>query len=55
VSLDLFGKAMSPRVDEKENEPSLPSYASDIKVALENVLLKANLSIWLMIDRLDEV
>jgi hypothetical protein len=36
-------------------EPSLPLYAARIRDALHAVLEKANLTLWLMVDRLDEI
>jgi hypothetical protein len=33
----------------------LPRYVGDIKAALEAVLTRADLSLWLMVDRLDEI
>ena len=54
--LDLFGRpreANSP--DEHGSDHSLPKYVNDIKQTLEAVLSSCNLSLWLMVDRLDEV
>ncbi|MCJ7532103.1 MAG: hypothetical protein MUO64_13885 [Anaerolineales bacterium] len=56
VELDLFGKATSvspPGVS--LDSSAVPRYVSDIKDALEGILKKSELSIWLMIDRLDEI
>ena len=56
VDLDLFGNVAPPAKPEaKEADDLAPRYISDVKERLEAVLRKANLSLWLMIDRLDEV
>jgi len=52
--LDLFGQPIekqTPTGDDKR----LPKYAHEVKDTLEAVLAKCDLSLWLMIDRLDEV
>jgi hypothetical protein len=36
-------------------DAALPRYITDVRHALEAILSRSNLSIWLMIDRLDEV
>jgi len=54
LELDLFGNEAIPKSSAIETA-EVPRYASDIKDALEAVLKKSNLSIWLMIDRLDEI
>ena len=56
VELDLFGKA-TERNQQKDviPEEEVPHYIADIKDRLEAILTKTNLSIWLMIDRLDEI
>jgi hypothetical protein len=55
--VDLFGRAEPASVDSmrRQNHAELPRYVNEVKQALEVVLRKADLSIWLMIDRLDEV
>jgi len=56
IELDLFGKAKSAsKQSESFDSSTVPRYVSDIKDALEGVLKKSKLSIWLMIDRLDEI
>jgi len=57
VEVDLFGGA-----EEAEREPrasglgeTLPKYVNEISETLEAVLKKADLSLWLMVDRLDEI
>jgi len=37
------------------SEAALPRYLTEVRRALEAVLVRTNLSIWLMIDRLDEI
>ena len=57
--LDLFGSVgdfpPSKEGEVNNTNDSLPSYANDIKSALEEVLKSCDLSLWLMVDRLDEV
>jgi hypothetical protein len=56
VELDLFGQvSTSPESAVSTPEPSLPRYVNDIKQALEGVLGASRLSLWLMVDRLDEI
>ena len=45
----------SPNSKKEPNAPVLAQYAHTIKDSLEAVLKKAGLSLWLMIDRLDEI
>ncbi len=55
--LDLFGakaEGYSARSDET-TEHSLPKYVNDIKLGLEAILDASQLSLWLMVDRLDEI
>src|SRR5215472_4065895 len=55
--LDLFGsktKACLPQPEETSEHP-LPKYVNDIKESLETVLKASELSLWLMVDRLDEI
>lgn len=40
---------------EKSTEHSLPEYVNDIKEKLEGVLKVSELSLWLLVDRLDEI
>jgi hypothetical protein len=40
---------------EETSEHSLPKYVNEIKEALESVLKASQLSLWLMVDRLDEI
>lgn len=54
ATVDLFGQVDDDLPREEIVEP-VPRYMVDIKTTLENVLAKTGLSIWLMIDRLDEV
>lgn len=55
--LDLFGAATqtAPQLTGTAPEDSLPQYVNDIKQRLEAVLEKTGLSLWLMVDRLDEI
>jgi hypothetical protein len=56
VVLDMFGNAKSTLPPNQSfNSSTVPRYVSDIKDALEGVLRRAELSIWLMVDRLDEI
>lgn len=56
VCLDLFGNVVPPaQVELKDSIDPVPRYISDVKDRLEDILNKTNLSLWLMIDRLDEV
>lgn len=55
IELDLFG---SPSVTNKtiiDSDIDLPIYVEHIKKNLEAILEKAGLTLWLMIDRLDEI
>jgi len=54
---NLFGSPQSEVIRNKhtEQEDTLPKYVNDIMEALEQVLNKVDLSLWLMIDRLDEI
>jgi hypothetical protein len=56
--LDLFGSTSSTAT--KANSPErgahpLPTYVNEIKETLEEVLKRTGLSLWLMVDRLDEI
>lgn len=55
--LDLFGSAPSDgrKASPKGTEQALPNYLNEIRQALEAILNRSRLSIWLMIDRLDEI
>jgi len=57
VELDLFGTPAPEQLTQKgsNEDENLPKYLSDIKDALEAVLEKSQLSLWLMVDRLDEI
>jgi hypothetical protein len=56
ITLDLFGGRESPREeDSRDHISELPQYMSDIKESLEAILTKADLQLWLMVDRLDEI
>lgn len=54
--LGLFGEPAAPKPIEREVEDRpLPRYIGDVKETLEAILAKADLSLWLMVDRLDEI
>jgi hypothetical protein len=55
--LDLFGSKteVHPKEAEETSDHSLPHYVNDVKEALEAVLEATQLSLWLMVDRLDEI
>jgi len=55
--LDLFGSKTEAKSVETEHasDHSLPSYVNDVKESLEAVLVASGLSLWLMVDRLDEI
>ena len=56
VEVDLFGNpadASSGKPKDKEDES--PRFFTDIKDRLNDILKRTDLSIWLMIDRLDEI
>lgn len=57
IEVDLFGQQMTQatKQDNDESNEALPRYVKDIKETLEAVLEKSKLSLWLMIDRLDEI
>ena len=54
---DLFGAVSDGtwQTQTQGDNQLLPRYFSDVKYTLEAILAKANLSLWLMIDRLDEI
>jgi hypothetical protein len=54
---DLFGskKTTNPANKEESSQHSLPKYVNEINETLEAVLNKTQLSLWLMVDRLDEI
>ncbi len=57
IELDLFGKPTEKDVkkDATNGLYNLPTYMGAVKDALEALLKRAQLSIWLMVDRLDEI
>lgn len=57
LEFDLFGRVNPQNASSGKgiDEAILPKYVNEINQALESVLLKCNLSLWLMIDRLDEI
>jgi hypothetical protein len=56
IELDLFGEAAVPSAEGDENvSDRLPRYVGQVKEALEAVLARSGLRLWLMVDRLDEL
>jgi hypothetical protein len=59
IEFDLFGRAESPIAEEHGGGPNehdvLPKYVNNINEALDSIVKRAGLSLWLMVDRLDEV
>jgi hypothetical protein len=59
IQLDLFGGAIPPlersESEEAAEQDPLPRYVNAINEALERIVEKATVSLWLMVDRLDEV
>jgi hypothetical protein len=53
--VDLFGKSVTPKPAQPIGPAEVPRFVTTIKEALEAILTKSDLAIWLMIDRLDEV
>src|SRR5258706_6283655 len=53
--MDVFGRPRASSTTNKSASADVPRYIAEIKETLEAVLHKADLSIWLMIDRLDEI
>jgi hypothetical protein len=59
IELDLFGRSL-PQIEKGGSESHdqhdlLPKYVNNINKALDCIVEKAGLSLWLMVDRLDEV
>ncbi len=56
LDLDLFGEPVAPpsRTTAQIADP-LPRYVGEVKEALEALLSRSDLALWLMIDRLDEI
>jgi hypothetical protein len=55
---DLFGSKTTVPSESSQlpsGEHQLPMYVNDIKATLDSVLAKTGLSLWLMVDRLDEI
>jgi len=56
VELDLFADLSNRKKRNQGNMASaLPQYAERIKNTIEDILIKTNLSLWLMVDKLDEI
>ncbi len=58
LSLDLFGQLARGRkapMSRSEDVPALPTYMDRLRDDLEVILTRAGLTLWLMVDRLDEI
>lgn len=59
IELDLFREPLPTTTrankDDKNEGDSLPRYVNNIRDALQRIVEKAEVSLWLMVDRLDEV
>jgi hypothetical protein len=56
IELGLFtDPTPEPQRTDEESENPLPRYIGDVKETLEAILKKSNLSLWLFVDRLDEI
>ncbi|MFI5258850.1 MAG: P-loop ATPase, Sll1717 family [Candidatus Limnocylindrales bacterium] len=55
LELGLFGDSSSQMEQEEVAERQLPTYIGAVKETLEAILRKADLALWLMVDRLDEI
>lgn len=53
--LDLFGNPKEGQTKPIESNDSHPTFLNEVKDRLEDVLKKSELSLWLMVDRLDEI
>src|SRR3972149_216065 len=52
---DSVFHAFNDNFEKLDEDDNLPRYAETIRKDLETILEKANLNVWLMIDRLDEI
>jgi len=56
IQIGMFGEGQTnKKINEQKYTSVLPTYIAGIKTALEKILKKSQHSIWLMIDRLDEI
>lgn len=56
LQLNLFGQPQSDhKVMPVSQDSAIPIYISKVRTALEAILKKTNLNVWLMIDKLDEI
>jgi hypothetical protein len=53
--LDLLGNVKELTAQEKGGEEQLPTYLNEIQESLERILVTRQATLWLMIDRLDEI
>jgi hypothetical protein len=55
TSFELFSPAPDESSKDERKNAQLPKYVAAVQEALHQVLIKADLWLWLMVDRLDEV
>ena len=55
LTLNLGWEESDKSESEKEGEGQTPLYINDIRLALSQLLKKADLTVWLMLDKLDEI
>ena len=56
LELNLFGEPVKDTSPKKQDADAvLPKYINEIRESLENILKRSQLSLWLVIDRLDEI
>ncbi len=55
IEVDLFGKIKGKNYNGEKLSTILPQYVQNIKTNVDDILTKANLNLWLMVDRLDEI
>lgn len=56
VEVDLWGnRGLTEYVDNDKSKDELPAYVSTINEKLQILLKESNLTLWLMIDKLDEI
>jgi hypothetical protein len=55
LELSLGVDDTNPRTESKDNDAKMPLYIDKVALALTQILTKAELNLWLMVDRLDEL
>jgi hypothetical protein len=55
LEFNLFGKTLTQKPAQPIGPAEVPRFVTAVKEALEAILTKVDLAIWLMVDRLDEV